>query len=220
MLAPRPLAPLPAVIFVRARAYPGGVGRLVLGPDWATGQGRAKTHRQLELSGRVRVEAADHGDQLAGLIGRGGEPHGSRLKSELGGDSTPREDPGLVQPAIARQEVTELDASRREENVQPRDELAVTRAERDLWLVRLRQAELERDGLRANLAEALAHVEYWRTLAEYREKRLVERQDLPDRKRGAPRAALGPPLPPSNPGSDQEPAACAVGDTGREAPPN
>jgi len=56
------------------------------------------------------------------------------------------------------------------------DELAALRAERDLWWARLRQAEAERDGLRAQLAKALDQVEYWRTLADYRESRLVERQ--------------------------------------------
>ena len=57
----------------------------------------------------------------------------------------------------------------------PADELTVTRAERDLCLVRLHQAEGDRARLRADLAEALDQVEYWRTLAEYRERRLVER---------------------------------------------
>jgi hypothetical protein len=61
-----------------------------------------------------------------------------------------------------------------------RDELAVTRAECDIWLARLRQAEVERDRLRADLADALGQVEYWRTLAEYRERRLVERRDGTD----------------------------------------
>jgi len=76
--------------------------------------------------------------------------------------------------------VRRLEPPQSEHPVKPRDELAVTRAERDLWLVRLRQAEAERDTLRTNLAEALAQVEYWRTLAEYRERRLVERQDSPE----------------------------------------
>jgi len=70
-----------------------------------------------------------------------------------------------------------VEPSQQRRSVQPCDELAVTRAERDLWLVRLRQAEAERERLRADLIEALAQVEYWRTLAEYRERRLVERQD-------------------------------------------
>lgn len=56
-----------------------------------------------------------------------------------------------------------------------RDEATIACAERDLCLVRLRQAEAERKKLRAELAEALEQVEHWRTLAEYREKRLVER---------------------------------------------
>lgn len=55
------------------------------------------------------------------------------------------------------------------------DELAVTRAERDLCLVRIHQGDLDRAKLRADLAEALEQVEYWRTLAEYRERRLLER---------------------------------------------
>lgn len=58
----------------------------------------------------------------------------------------------------------------------PGDELSVAQLERDLWMARLRRAEAERDGLRATLAEAIGQVEYWRTLAEYRERRLVERQ--------------------------------------------
>ncbi|MGO9581429.1 MAG: hypothetical protein ACLP36_01330 [Acidimicrobiales bacterium] len=62
------------------------------------------------------------------------------------------------------------------------DELAVARTERDLCRARLRQAEAERDHLRADLVEALAQLEYWRTLAEYRQKRLVERQDNPEGK--------------------------------------
>jgi hypothetical protein len=70
-----------------------------------------------------------------------------------------------------------VEPSQQQRSVEPRDELAVTRAERDLWLIRLRQAEAERESLRADLIEALAQVEYWRTLAEYRERRLVERQD-------------------------------------------
>jgi hypothetical protein len=36
--------------------------------------------------------------------------------------------------------------------------------------------------LRADLVEALAQLEYWRTLAEYRQKRLVERRDNPEGK--------------------------------------
>ncbi|MGA3353011.1 MAG: hypothetical protein ABSD85_07480 [Acidimicrobiales bacterium] len=73
-----------------------------------------------------------------------------------------------------------MELSQREQAIEPLDELAVTRAERDLWLVRLRQAEAEGESLRADLVEALAQVEYWRTLAEYRERRLVERQDSAD----------------------------------------
>jgi hypothetical protein len=48
--------------------------------------------------------------------------------------------------------------------------------------VRLNQARTERDNLRSDLAEARAQVEYWRTLAEYRERRLVERQESPEAK--------------------------------------
>lgn len=51
----------------------------------------------------------------------------------------------------------------------------VARAERDLYLARLKQAEAEQLRLKAELSEALEQIEHWRTLAEYREKRLVER---------------------------------------------
>ena len=57
----------------------------------------------------------------------------------------------------------------------PADELTIARAERDLCLARLHQADADHAKLRADLAEALEQVEYWRTLAEYRERRLVER---------------------------------------------
>jgi hypothetical protein len=63
------------------------------------------------------------------------------------------------------------------------DELATVRRERDHRQARLRQAEAERDALRADIAEALDQVEYWRTLAEYRERRLTERQDGEDTER-------------------------------------
>jgi hypothetical protein len=76
-----------------------------------------------------------------------------------------------------RGKVTPLDPSENRRTAQPHDELIVARAERDLCQVRLRQSEAERDNLRADLAEALGQVEYWRTLAEYRERRLVERQE-------------------------------------------
>ena len=78
--------------------------------------------------------------------------------------------------------VTALETSESRRGVRPEDELVVARAERDLWLVRLRQTEAARDNLRTDLAEALAQIEYWRTLAEYRERRLVERQDSSDGK--------------------------------------
>ncbi|MGD0985430.1 MAG: hypothetical protein ABSA65_16705 [Acidimicrobiales bacterium] len=39
------------------------------------------------------------------------------------------------------------------------------------------QAEADRDISRAELAGALEQVGYWRTLAEYRRNRLMERQD-------------------------------------------
>jgi hypothetical protein len=78
--------------------------------------------------------------------------------------------PGKVKP---------LEPSDVKRIARPHDELVVARAERDLCLVRLRQAEVDRDKLRADLAEALGQVEYWRTLAEYRERRLVERQEQP-----------------------------------------
>ncbi len=75
-----------------------------------------------------------------------------------------------------------MESSRESRSVSPNDELAVARAERDLCLVRLNQARTERDNLRSDLAEARAQVEYWRTLAEYRERRLVERQESPEAK--------------------------------------
>jgi hypothetical protein len=70
-----------------------------------------------------------------------------------------------------------VEGQRRPPSGSPPDELAVARVERELWAARLRRAEAERDGLRVDLAEAMAQAEYWRTLAEYRERRLVERQD-------------------------------------------
>ena len=78
-----------------------------------------------------------------------------------------------------------MEPSENRRSVRPQDELVVARAERDLWLVRLRQTEGERDNLRADLAEALAQIEYWRTLAEYRERRLTDRQDSSDNKSDA-----------------------------------
>ena len=85
-----------------------------------------------------------------------------------------------------------MEPSANRRSVRPQDELVVARAERDLWLVRLRQTEGERDNLRADLAEALAQIEYWRTLAEYRERRLTDRQDSSDGKSDArPVRALG-----------------------------
>ena len=81
--------------------------------------------------------------------------------------------------------MTVLEPSENRRSVRPQDELVVARAERDLWLVRLRQTEGERDNLRADLAEALAQIEYWRTLAEYRERRLTDRQDSSDNKSDA-----------------------------------
>jgi hypothetical protein len=73
-----------------------------------------------------------------------------------------------------------VEPAERDHSARQHDELAVTRAERDIWLARLRQAEVERDRLRADLADALGQAEYWRTLAEYRERRLVERQEVLD----------------------------------------
>ena len=73
--------------------------------------------------------------------------------------------------------MTTVESSERDHSPRQRDELAVTRAERDIWLARLRQTEVERDRLRVDLADALGQAEYWRTLAEYRERRLVERND-------------------------------------------
>jgi len=74
--------------------------------------------------------------------------------------------------------------------VSPNEELAVARAERYLCQVRLRQAASERDNLRTDLAEARAELEYWRTLAEYRERRLIERQAGTDAKIEPIRAKL------------------------------
>jgi hypothetical protein len=62
-------------------------------------------------------------------------------------------------------------------------ELATVRAERDHYRDRLRETEAEQNDLRADLADALGQVEHWRTLAEYRERRLAERRDGTDKLR-------------------------------------
>jgi hypothetical protein len=54
---------------------------------------------------------------------------------------------------------------------------AIVRARPDDCRVKFCEIEAERNNLRADLAEALEQVEHWRTLAEYRGSRLVERQE-------------------------------------------
>jgi hypothetical protein len=78
------------------------------------------------------------------------------------------------------------------------DELLVALAELQQYRAELRRAEVEQNNLRAALAEALAQIEHWRTLAEYRKSRLVERQDSPgepplvrDRRRPRPARRSG-----------------------------
>jgi hypothetical protein len=76
--------------------------------------------------------------------------------------------------------VTTGERSQGRRTVRTDDELATVRRERDHRQARLREVEAERDELRADIAEALDQVEYWRTLAEYRERRLTKRQDGED----------------------------------------
>ncbi len=76
--------------------------------------------------------------------------------------------------------VTTGERSQGQRTVRTDDELAIVRRERDHRQTRLCQAEPERDEFRADIAGALDQVEYWRTLAEYRERRLTERQDGED----------------------------------------
>ncbi|MGO9149112.1 MAG: hypothetical protein ACLP1E_12360 [Acidimicrobiales bacterium] len=58
-----------------------------------------------------------------------------------------------------------------------RDGPTVVRARPDGCRAKFCEIEAERNNLRADLAEALEQVEGWRTLAEYRGSRLVERQE-------------------------------------------
>ena len=55
--------------------------------------------------------------------------------------------------------------------------LSVPQLERDDHGAQSRHTQAEWNKLRADLAEALEQVEHWRTLAEYRRARLLERQD-------------------------------------------
>lgn len=57
------------------------------------------------------------------------------------------------------------------------DDLLVVLAELQDLRADLRRTESERNKLRADVAEALEQIEHWRTLAEYRKSRLVERQE-------------------------------------------
>ena len=70
------------------------------------------------------------------------------------------------------------------------DELAFLRGELDRYRTKLRETQIERDRLRVELRDALSQLEYWRTLAEYRETMLDELRD----QRREPRYSLnGPP---------------------------
>jgi len=55
--------------------------------------------------------------------------------------------------------------------------LSVAQLERDDHRAQSFHTQAEWNKLRADLAEALEQVEHWRTLAEYRGSRLVERQE-------------------------------------------
>lgn len=54
---------------------------------------------------------------------------------------------------------------------------SVAQLERDRHGTQSCHTQAEWNKLRADLAEALEQVEHWRTLAEYRRARLLERQD-------------------------------------------
>jgi len=72
--------------------------------------------------------------------------------------------------------VTTVQGSQRGRAISISDQLAIVSAERDRCRALLCKAEADRAHLHADLADALAEVEHWRTLAEYRENRLVDRQ--------------------------------------------
>ena len=57
------------------------------------------------------------------------------------------------------------------------DELDSVRGEQDPYRTQLREIEGERNRLHAQLRDALAQVEYWRTLAEYRKAMLDAQRD-------------------------------------------
>ncbi len=62
------------------------------------------------------------------------------------------------------------------------DELAFVRGELDRCRMKLREAQIERDRLRAELRDALNQLERWHTVAEYREAMLDEQRGNTDRR--------------------------------------
>jgi hypothetical protein len=62
-------------------------------------------------------------------------------------------------------------------SVSETDELASGQGELDHYRTRLAEIQVEMDRLRVELRDALAQVEYWRTLAEYRKAMLDERRE-------------------------------------------
>ena len=63
------------------------------------------------------------------------------------------------------------------------DELASFRSEREQYRTQLSELKAERDRLLMELREALRQIEHWRTLAEYRERMLVDQREGIDRRR-------------------------------------
>ena len=63
---------------------------------------------------------------------------------------------------------------------------AFLRSELDRHRTKLRETQIERDRLRVELRDALSKLEYWRTLAEYRETMLDELRENTDRRRESP----------------------------------
>ena len=61
-------------------------------------------------------------------------------------------------------------------SVSETDELASGQGELDHYRTQLRETQAERDRLRAELRDVLNQLEYWRTLAEYREAMLDEQR--------------------------------------------
>ena len=70
-------------------------------------------------------------------------------------------------------------------SVSESDELTFVRGELDCQ-TQLREAQAERDRLRAQLRDALDQLEHWRTLAEFREAVLAELRESTDRRRELP----------------------------------